>query len=155
MAICDVVLMRSDTMKRTTATFSFIFFLMLSSLLVWIGLDEIAIPFMPLEDRVRLLAYPNYIAITACSIVFPLFLLCCIYSIFTAKKPSPKVWKYFYIAFIVGFLGIIPRYQLGTRVDDAGYVKCVKESRTSTTNSWRVYAKSLDLCKESSGIAGG
>ena len=128
---------------------------MLSSILIWFGLDEIAIPFMPLEDRVRLLGYPSYIAIVACSFVFPLFLFCCIYSICTAKKPSPKVWKYFYIAFFVGFLGIIPRYHLGTRIDNADYVKCIKESRTSATSSWRVYAKSIELCKESSGIAGG
>lgn len=118
-------------------------------------LEDLSAPFLTLKDRVLLLGYLNFIALCACLLVFPFLIICGMYSFVTMKKPSPKVWKYFYIAFFVGFLCIIPRYHLGTRIDNAGYVKCTKESRTSATSSWRVYAKSIDLCKESSGIAGG
>ncbi|WP_443216492.1 hypothetical protein [Salinivibrio sp. IB872] len=57
--------------------------------------------------------------------------------------------------FSIAVLSLTNRIYLGYRVDQAGYVKCVEESRTSAKSSWRVYSKDLRLCKSSSGIAGG
>ena len=143
-------------MKRSVAAFCLIFFLILTVLLIWSGVTEtILYPFIPLNEKITLIAYTNYIALVACMLFSAFFMIIGMYGVITAKKPSPKVWKYFYATFIIALLGVIPRYHLGSRVDDAGYVKCVKESRTSSKSSWRVYAKSIDLCKESSGIAGG
>ena len=143
-------------MKRSSAAFAIIFFTFFLMFLVWSNLmEDIFYPFTPLNERIRLISYPNYIAIAACLLICPFFITLGFYGVITAKKPSPKIWKFFYAIFIVALLGVFPRYHLGTRVDDAGYVKCVKESRTSTKSSWRVYAKSIDLCKDSSGIAGG
>lgn len=64
--------------------------------------------------------------------------------------------KYFTIVlFSVLAVALVSRIYLGYRVDQAGYVKCVNESRTSAKSSWRVYAKDISLCKPTSGIAGG
>ncbi|EPS8829847.1 DUF1240 domain-containing protein [Vibrio parahaemolyticus] len=67
-----------------------------------------------------------------------------------------KWWRYAFITVVsIAVLSLTNRIYLGYRVDQAGYVKCVEESRISTKSSWRVYSKDLSLCKSSSGIAGG
>ncbi|KUI99152.1 hypothetical protein VRK_19260 [Vibrio sp. MEBiC08052] len=63
--------------------------------------------------------------------------------------------KLAWFTIVVAILSILARFYLGYKVDQAGYVKCVNESRTSAKSSWRVYAKSDSLCKGSSGIYGG
>ena len=142
-------------MKRTTAIVSIIFFVALFIFTFLFGIKDVLLPFEQLGNRTRLVSYPIYIAILFC-LPFSVFMIAIsIYCLVTKRRSQSKVVWIIYIIGIVSLLGFFPRYHLGTRVDDAGYVKCVKESRTSTKSSWRVYAKSIDLCKESSGIAGG
>ncbi len=131
--------------------------------LVFGGPAEVALPFKPLESRVRLLGYPNYIALAA----LPPLLLGVIgvgihQLLYPLKSPGEyaDIYKGFYMKFtwfiiVVVILAIGPRYYLGYKVTKAGYVKCIKESRTSSKSSWRIYAKHEALCKSSSGIAGG
>jgi len=120
---------------------------------------ELALPFQPLELRVRLLGYPSYIALA----ILPPLLLGSI-GIMTHQLCNPKrevtsyskVWlKVAYISLAIGLLAFVSRGYLGYQVTKSGYVKCINESRTSSKNSWRVYAEDLSLCKASSGIAGG
>lgn len=121
--------------------------------------EELALPFLPLNLRVRLLGYPSYIALA----ILPPLLLGGI-GIMTHQLCHPqrevssysKVWlKVAYISLAIGLLALVSRGYLGYQVTKSGYVKCINESRTSSKNSWRVYAKDLTLCKSSSGIAGG
>jgi len=120
---------------------------------------ELALPFQSLELRVRLLGYPSYIALA----IIPPLLLGGI-GIMTHQLCNPqrevtsysKVWlKVAYVSLAIGLLGLVSRGYLGYQATKSGYVKCINESRTSSKNSWRVYAKDLSLCKSSSGIAGG
>ncbi len=120
---------------------------------------ELVLPFQSLELRVRLLGYQSYIALA----ILPPLLLGSI-GIMTYQLCHPqrevtsysKIWlKVAYISLAIGLLALVSRGYLGYQVTKAGYVKCINESRTSSKNSWRVYAKDLSLCKSSSGIAGG
>ncbi|RBM66038.1 hypothetical protein DLR60_18495 [Vibrio tarriae] len=120
---------------------------------------ELVLPFQSLELRVRLLGYPSYIALA----ILPPLLLGGI-GIMTYQLCHPqrevtsysKVWlKVAYISLAIGLVALISRVYLGHQVTKSGYVNCINESRTSSKNSWRVYAKDLSLCKSSSGIAGG
>lgn len=124
---------------------------------------NLLIPFQPLEARTRLLAYTNFVAIAA---VIPLVgggILVGIHQLFHPRKDKGEyatayrgAWmKIMWITLAVAIAAISARFYLGYKVDQAGYVKCVKESRTSAKSSWRVYAKSESLCKDSSGIYGG
>ncbi|MDW6001874.1 DUF1240 domain-containing protein [Vibrio mangrovi] len=124
---------------------------------------NLLLPFQPLGERIRLLAYTNFAAIAA---VIPLLgggILVGIHQIFHPRKNAGEYakayhsvgMKIFWITLAVVILAIFSRFYLGYKVDQAGYVKCVNESRTSAKSSWRVYAKSESLCKDSSGIYGG
>lgn len=120
---------------------------------------ELALPFLPLELKVRLLGYQSYIAL---AILPPLLLGGIGIMIHQLCNPQrevtsySKVWlKVAYISLAIGLLALFSRGYLGYQVTKSGYVKCIHESRTSSKNSWRVYAKDLSLCKSSSGIAGG
>ncbi len=127
------------------------------------GLVEVALPFKPLESRVRLIGYPNYMALA----MLPPSLLGVIgILIHQLLHPLKSIDKYAekykgayikltWLMIVLPILAIGPRYYLGYKVTKAGYVKCVKESRTSSKSSWRIYAKHEALCKSSSGIAGG
>ncbi|EAQ67736.1 hypothetical protein MED121_17454 [Marinomonas sp. MED121] len=117
--------------------------------------DELKLPFIALSDRTRLISYMNF-----AGIVFFIPLVIGFFPLFIFRLKNKKPYKnaeliICIISVLIAILSLLPRYHLGTRIEAAGYVKCVKESRTSATSSWRVYAKSIDLCKESSGIAGG
>ncbi|ASA57636.1 DUF1240 domain-containing protein [Vibrio gazogenes] len=126
-------------------------------------LSELYLPFQPLENRVRLIAYTNYVAVAS---VFPMsigILFVIVHQLFHPKKDAGEYAKAYHsvgmkimwITLAVAIAAIPARFYLGYKVDQAGYVKCVKESRTSAKSSWRVYAKSKSLCKDSSGIYGG
>ncbi len=127
------------------------------------GLAEVALPFKPLELRVRLLGYQNYIALATLPPLLLGAIGVLIHQLLHPVKSTSEyadIYKGFYIKFtwliiVLPILAIGPRYYLGYQVTKAGYVKCVKESRTSSKSSWRIYAKHEALCKSSSGIAGG
>lgn len=116
-------------------------------------------PYSALTARMQLYSYPNYIAL----VVTPILITACVAIQFILllkpdwelSKGYKKSWN---ITIVVTITVIIVtfggRFYLGQRVDNAGYIKCVDESRTSSKSSWRVYAKDVSLCKDSSGIAG-
>lgn len=146
-------------MKKIQVTGIIFFALLLVGYIVVGALAELAIPFQPLELRVRLLGYVSYIAL---AIIPPLLLggisimmhqLCNPHREVTSYN---KVWlKVAYISLAIGLLALVSRGYLGYQVTKAGYVKCINESRTSSKNSWRVYAKDLSLCKPSSSTVDG
>jgi hypothetical protein len=124
---------------------------------------ELLLPFHPLGDRIRLIAYTNYAAIAALIPFLGGSLFVVVHQLFHPRKDIREyavayhsMWmKIIWVTLAVVLIAISARFYLGYKVDQAGYVKCIHESRTSTKSSWRVYAKSLSLCKSSSGIAGG
>ncbi len=125
--------------------------------------SSLLLPFQPLNDRVRLISYINYIAVVAAIPLLGGFTLVAIHQLFNPKKDISEyatayrgAWmKIMWITLAAVIVAIPSRFYLGYKVDQAGYVKCVNESRTSAKSSWRVYAKSDSLCKGSSGIYGG
>jgi hypothetical protein len=142
-------------MKNTLLSFISLIFLLGIS---YLSLQELPIPFKPLPERVRLISYANYSAIGAGSFLFSVCFALSLYWIFI--KPSDEIRRLWgvrtcLLTILVAIGCFIPRYYLGKKVDEANYVKCVKESRTSSKSSWRVYAKSIDLCKDSKGFVGG
>ncbi len=150
-------------MRKIQITGIIFFALVLAVHVAFGGSAELALPFKPLELRVRLLGYQNYIAF---AIVPPLMLGAIgvlIHQLLHPVKSTSEyadIYKEFYMkltwfTIVVAVLAIGPRYYLGYKVTKAGYVKCIKESRTSSKSSWRIYAKHEALCKSSSGIAGG
>lgn len=109
-------------------------------------------PFRELNDRVKLLSYINYLALVACLPLLILFFYISITRIIGSYNSKTLVLTQrvvFFIVLPIAILSIIPRYYLGYKVEQAGYVKCEKESRTSSKSSWRIYAKSPSLCKNS------
>lgn len=112
--------------------------------------ETIVATLRPLADPVELLGYPQVIAVFVC-IPF-----CIWYPIRLIQKaregditsPLNSRWdlRVTVIAIVLGLLMVIPRYQLGVRVDEAGYVKCEKPSAHSAKNSSRSYASSPELC---------
>lgn len=127
---------------------------------IWIGLfNEVTQPFVSLPVRIKLLSYPNYIALLSGPVLFLGVIVVCIHQLFHPIRDrfSYSSWGYSVavLTLIIAVVAFGNRVYLGIRVDQAGYVKCVKESRTSSKSSWRVYAKDISLCKSSSGIAGG
>ncbi|SIO94537.1 DUF1240 domain-containing protein [Vibrio spartinae] len=125
--------------------------------------SSLLLPFQPLDDRVRLISYINYIAVAAAIPLLGGLTLVVIHQLFHPKKDISEYaeayhsvgMKIMWVTLAVVIVAIPARFYLGYKVDQAGYVKCVKESRTSAKSSWRVYAKSESLCKDSSGIYGG
>lgn len=135
-------------------------FLSLALATVWIGINnDLMAPFLELPDRVRLLSHINYVAIFAGFIFASYAIPVLVYQLLHPDRDRfsyGKIWNgLIYTVVIVSVIAFGSRLYLGHRVDQAHYVKCPKESRTSAKSSWRVYAKSSDLCKDSSGIAGG
>ncbi len=66
-----------------------------------------------------------------------------------------KWWRFIiFITIVVAVIALFNRTYLGYRVEQSSYIKCVKESRTSSKSSWRVYAKHEKLCSSSSYIVG-
>ena len=137
-----------------------LFFSLFLAGMVWIGLiREIVAPFVDLPERILLFSHINYIFLLASAPLFLGFIAILLYQIFDPKRDVFSYGKWWnlvvFTTLIVGAIALGNRLYLGYRVDQAHYVKCPKESRTSAKSSWRVYAKSPDLCKDSSGIAGG
>ena len=116
---------------------------------------QLKLPFSELSDRVRLVSYLNFAGIVFFIPLIIGFFPLSILRLKNKERYKSTELKICMVSLLIAVLSLMPRYHLGTRIDDAGYVKCTKESRTSATSSWRVYAKSIELCKESSGIAGG
>ncbi len=135
--------------------------LLLTVACIWLGLfREIVQPFVAIPERIRLLSYLNYMALISGPIfILGLTAICCnqlFYPTTDRFSYYDRWWKVIIVLTItVATLAFFSRVYLGYRVDQANYIKCIKESRTSSKSSWRIYAKHEALCKSSSGIAGG
>ncbi len=120
---------------------------------------EVLKPFLALTERVKLYSHLNYIFLLVMPFLSVGIIALGVYQLFHPKRDVHSYGtygKYFTIVlFSVLAVALVSRIYLGYRVDQAGYVKCVNESRTSAKSSWRVYAKDISLCKPTSGIAGG
>ncbi|EKF9771395.1 DUF1240 domain-containing protein [Vibrio cholerae] len=131
--------------------------------LTWFGIySELLVPFYVLDERVRLWSYLTYsILMSSIPLCLGVIGIACHQLLYPQKSIEKYAEKYkgvslklVWLTIILSVLAIGPRYYLGYKVDNAGYVKCVNESRTSPKSSWRIYAKNEELCKSSSGIAG-
>ncbi len=134
------------------------FTLLLAGYLIIGAPSELALPFKPLEVRVRLLGYISYIAL---AIIPPLLLGAVCIMVHQICNPQRDVTSYgrawskiVYLVLVIGICALFARGYLGYQTANAGYVQCINESRTSSKNSWRVYAKDLSLCKPPSDIIG-
>ncbi|WP_082671351.1 DUF1240 domain-containing protein [Vibrio sp. MEBiC08052] len=144
--------------------FGILLSVLLLSITAFMGLfSNLILPFQPLGERIQLLAYTNYAAIAVAIPLLGGFTLILIHQLISPQKGIDEYAKAYrsigiklaWFTIVVAILSILARFYLGYKVDQAGYVKCVNESRTSAKSSWRVYAKSDSLCKGSSGIYGG
>ena len=140
--------------------FGIIFFGFFFWLAFFLGVVTEALkPFIELTERVKLYSHVNYIFLIAMPFLSVGVIALVLYQLFHPKRDVHSYGtygKYFTVVlFSVLTVALVNRMYLGYRVDQAGYVKCVEESRTSAKSSWRVYAKDHSLCKSSSGIAGG
>jgi hypothetical protein len=76
--------------------------------------------------------------------VLGLSVVCC-HQLFypTRDRFSYGGWWKIIIAFIVivATLAFFNRLYLGYKIDQASYIQCTNESRTSAKSSWRIYAK--------------
>ena len=147
---------------KLTLLFCALFFLVAGLGSAYFFITEVEALLNPLTERVRLIGYLNYLALFGLIPISISLIFASVYSLVTDTKIDPYcgvgkavTYSFFCGTLLFVLLGLAGRVYKGIRVDDAGYVKCAKESRTSSKSSWRVYAKSLDLCKDSSGIAGG
>ncbi|OOE42362.1 DUF1240 domain-containing protein [Salinivibrio kushneri] len=140
--------------------FGIAFFVLMTAFMFRAGLIREAMqPFTPLPEHIRLISHLNYVALLVTPILSVGVIALGLYQLFHPKRDVHSYGTYGKYFTVVLFLGLsvafVNRMYLGYRVDQAGYVKCAEESRTSAKSSWRVYAKDLSLCKSSSGIAGG
>lgn len=146
--------------QQLARVLSIVFSLFFIWLAFFLGLvNEIIKPFVALPERIKLYAHLNYVFLLITPVFFGWVTFISIHQTLNSKRDRVsygKWWRYAFITvFSIAVLSLINRIYLGYRVDQAGYVKCVEESRTSAKSSWRVYSKDLRLCKSSSGIAGG
>ncbi|OOE34415.1 hypothetical protein BZG05_08165 [Salinivibrio kushneri] len=146
--------------QQLARVLSIVFSLFFIWLAFFLGLvNEIIKPFVVLPERIKLYAHLNYVFLLIAPVFFGWVTFISIHQALNSKRDRVSYgrwWRYAFITVIsIAVLSLTNRIYLGYRVDQAGYVKCAEESRTSAKSSWRVYAKDLSLCKSSSGIAGG
>ncbi|WED21445.1 hypothetical protein L3Q72_12520 [Vibrio sp. JC009] len=140
-----------------TRVASIAFFGLLFMFMAWTGVVELLLlPFTDLDDRVQLLSYVEYIFLFAGFFYLGGIVVIIFHQLFNPLDSPEKYADKYHNAFMVliwisvatGVLSVFPRIHLGYKVDQAGYVRCVKEYSTSRRTSYRIYAKSESLCKD-------
>ncbi|MFA0143864.1 hypothetical protein AB4430_19100 [Vibrio kanaloae] len=126
--------------------------LLFAALCIWLGLfREIIQPYVTLPDRIRLISYLNYMALIAGPIIMLGLSFVCCHQLFYPTRDRFSYggwWKIIIVlTVIVAALAFFNRLYLGYKIDQASYIQCTNESRTSAKSSWRVYAKNENLCK--------
>lgn len=137
--------------------FSFLAMAIVSS---YFFIGELALLLNPLDERVRLIGYPAYVVGIAAAAPFSIWIVAGLgYGIMTGNTQplaptGGRVSRIMYNGMLVTVaiflvLGLSARIYQGQRIDSAGYVQCKGESSVSLRASWRVYAVSPELCKDS------
>ena len=116
------------------------------------GFNQILLPFLPLDSKLKLHTYVGYSMLVMGPIFFLWIIGLMIYQLF-----HPKRCKYSYhrssmlamkVILAVGVLAVFPRAYFGHKITQANYVECVEEANYSARSSWRVYAKDISLCEK-------
>jgi hypothetical protein len=120
-------------------------------IIFFIPFTELALPFIKLPQKFKLLAYRTYMLCAGGSIMVLGLTSAIILSLLFKEKArivsNNIIFRAFVLGIIVLFLSVIPRYYLTVKVEKSNYVLCPNESSTSAKVSWDVYAESENLCK--------